>query len=418
MHPSLTDPIWLAKQQIPRLKWIQQEVISSLLNKRDTLALLPTGMGKSLCFQVPGLVTGRPTLVLSPLLALMQDQVAGLRARGIESAHWSSLTSPAMERRIVEQLGNNQLQLLYLSPEKLANPRVWAEICRASWGILAVDEAHCLVTWGETFRPHYLALGALLDRLQKTTGAVRFACTATATQATVTKIQQSLRLRSPTVIACPNLRPNLHLAILRPPTLAAQDSVLFRILQTWWETGTGNALVYVSTRWKTVQLAQRLSQAGLPAKAYHAGLPRTEKVDKIKDFTSSKRCLFVATCALGMGVDQPAVRLVIHAQSPTDIESYVQEVGRAGRDGLPAQAIWLYSRDELLDTVLQRRQADPERWPILRQQAWEMMKLAEQSVCITGFIQQAFQSEYIPDSCLTNCECNRCQVWTWRGHEN
>jgi ATP-dependent DNA helicase RecQ len=411
----LTDQqrIRLHELGIPPLKWVQEEVISALLSARDTLALLPTGTGKSLCFQVPALLTGRPTLVISPLLALMQDQVAQLSARGIRSAHWSSLTTPAHERAIIHSLQSGNLQLLYLSPEKLALPRVREVVADINWAVLAIDEAHCVVTWGESFRPHYLTVGKFLYQLAQVRGTVRFSCTATATPETVRRLQRSLRLKRPRVITVPNLRPNLQLGIVRPPSPAATEATLFRMLQQWWEHGTGSALVYVSTRLETERLADWLQATGLPAQAFHAGLPRRLKLQRLEDFCSPRRALFVATCALGMGVDQPEVRLVIHAQSPTDLESYVQEVGRAGRDGAPAQALWLYQQAQFLETVEERKQKEPERWSDLRQAARQVMKLAESNRCINQTLQEIFSGKSIPPSCLLHCTCNRCDLRPW-----
>lgn len=405
--------VHLQNMGLPPLKWVQEEVISALLAGRDTLALLPTGTGKSLCFQAPAFVTGKPTLVVSPLLALMQDQVEQLQARGVQSAHWSSLTSRPGEREIIQHLQNTELSLLYVSPEKLASPRVREVLQRVAWGVLAVDEAHCVVSWGESFRPQYLSVGKFLFQLAQECKAVRFACTATATRETVRRMQRSLRLKRPQLVVVPNVRPNLQLGIARPPSEVAAADTLFRVLQQWWEHGTGSALVYVSTRLEAERLATWLRHTGLPAQAFHAGLPRHLKLQRLAQFCSARRSLFVATCALGMGVDQPAVRLVIHAQSPTDLESYVQEVGRAGRDGAPAQALWLYRQAQFLETVEQRKQQDPARWQDLRAAARQVMKLAESERCINQELQRVFSGKSIPASCLWRCTCNRCDLRPW-----
>lgn len=397
----------------PPLKWIQEQVIASILAGDDTLALLPTGTGKSLCFQVPAVLLQKPTLVISPLLALMQDQVDQLTNRGMRSAHWSSLTSPDEQRQIIQDLEQKKLQLLYLSPEKIANPRVFEVLERVAWGVLAVDEAHCVVSWGESFRPHYCSLGPLLQKLQKTCGAVRFACTATATPRTLEKMQSSLLLQNPALIATPNLRPNLRLGIIQPPSPAATKETIFRVLQQWWEHETGTALIYVSTRLATERLASWLQNCGLPAQAFHAGLSKSRKLELLNHFCSAKRSLFVATCALGMGVDQPEVRLVIHAESPTDLESYVQEVGRAGRDGQPARALWLYQRAQFLESVEDRKKKNPERWFDLKQSAQHVMNLAEKQKCITKTLQDIFASQVVPESCLWECNCNRCDLRPW-----
>lgn len=403
----------LVSRGFPPPKWIQEQVVGSLISGQDTLALLPTGTGKSLCFQAPAILLKKPTLVISPLLALMQDQVDQLRTRGIQADFWSSLTTREGEKDLQSNLLSSKTLLLYVSPEKLASHKVFETLLKVRWGVLAVDEAHCVTTWGETFRPHYQTLGAKLEELKKQCHAPRFACTATARESSIQKLSNSLLLDDPRLVAVPNLRPNLSLAIVQTPNQAALKQTLFRLLQEWWETGTGSALVYVSTRLSSESTALWLQKCGLPAQSFHAGLPAAEKLKRLNHFCSQKRSLFVATCALGMGVDQPEVRLVIHAESPTEVESYVQEVGRAGRDGMPARGIWLYERAQFMGTVEDRKSKAPHLWKELRQSALHIMKLAQGRMCITQYLQEAFAGDHIPGNCLWQCECNRCKSNGW-----
>ena len=403
----------LISRSFPPPKWIQEQVIGSLISGRDTLALLPTGTGKSLCFQAPAILLQKPTLVISPLLALMQDQVDQLRTRGIQADFWSSLTNREAEKNLQSDLLSGKTLLLYVSPEKLVSHRVFETLLKVHWGVLAVDEAHCVTTWGETFRPHYQTLGEKLQWLKKQCQAPRFACTATAQESSIQKLSSLLLLQEPHIVAIPNQRPNLSLAIVQTPNQAALKDALFRLLQDWWETGTGSALVYVSTRLSAETTALGLQIAGLPAQSYHAGLSSREKQKRLNHFCSQKRSLFVATCALGMGVDQPEVRLVIHAESPTEVESYVQEVGRAGRDGRAARGIWLYEESQFMETVEDRKSKAPHLWKELRQSALHVRRLARGRMCISQYLQDTFSGEHIPESCLWQCTCNRCESGGW-----
>jgi ATP-dependent DNA helicase RecQ len=315
----------------------QREIVQSVLAGRDTLAVLPTGGGKSLTYQFPAMVTGRCSLVISPLLALMRDQVesaqrAGVRAAGVDS------TRPDGEREAtLAELRAGRLEVLYVSPEGL--PRLTRELAGASpFGLFAVDEAHCVAQWGHDFRPDYLRLAEA--RTAMAPGIPLLAVTATATLRVREEIVASLGMTDASVHIGTFFRRNLRLAAWRKdPSRDAREAVaaLLRAHEG------GSAIIYRISRSGAASLAGWLRRHGIPAEAYHAGLEPGERA-RVQDAFLDGRCrVVVATVAFGMGVDKPDVRLVIHADLPGSLEAYAQEIGRAGRDGLASDCVLLYS---------------------------------------------------------------------------
>ncbi|MGD2136570.1 MAG: RecQ family ATP-dependent DNA helicase, partial [Gemmatimonadales bacterium] len=318
-----------------RFRHHQRRVVLAGLRGRDCLAVLPTGGGKSLCFQVPGLLLGGLTLVVSPLISLMQDQVAALRARGLPAAYLSSTQKRAVQESVWQAAGSGTLKLLYVAPERL--PQLVTRLPRLRVPLLAVDEAHCISEWGHEFRPHYRAIG----RHRATLGRPpTVALTATATPHTRADIVRVLSLRRPVTVVGSFDRPNLRFAVVRVQTERERLDLLCRRLR---RVRDASAIVYVPTRDRTDGVAQVLKERGFRALPYHAGLPGRARKGLLSRFLDGRCRVIVATNAFGMGIDKPDVRLVAHLGVPPRPEAYFQEAGRAGRDGNPSTCVvyWL-----------------------------------------------------------------------------
>lgn len=309
----------------------QHAVVDSVLGGKDTLALLPTGGGKSLCFQVPAIAMGRLCLVISPLIALMKDQVERLKASGVRAAAITSGMDQQEIENAIESAAVGRTMFLYVSPERLATEIFQARLPRMPLGLIAVDEAHCVSQWGYDFRPSYLNIAGI----RKVHPEVPvLALTASATPAVAQDIMQRLEFREPHLLRGSFARPELTLWISN-----GEDKMgrLLRVVQHI----QGSGIVYLRERKGTVRIANFLQQFGIPAAAYHAGLSYEER-DRVQHQWNSGAIRFVAaTNAFGMGIDKSDVRSVIHLEPPPDVESYYQEAGRAGRDGRPSHAFML-----------------------------------------------------------------------------
>lgn len=309
----------------------QERIIRSILAGQDTLALLPTGGGKSLCFQVPALVLGGLCLVVSPLIALMKDQVGRLRKLGVPARAIISTMTAAEIDNALESAALGKYAFLYVSPERLTSELFLARLPRLPLRLIAVDEAHCISQWGYDFRPAYLGISAVRERRPE---IPVLALTASATTEVANDIMERLAFGAPHVIRGSFQRPELALWISKGED---KQGRLLRILRHV----PGTAIVYVRERRSTTRMAALLQQQGIPAAAYHAGLP-TEERDRIQqEWTEGRLRCMVATNAFGMGIDKADVRVVIHLEPPPDLESYYQEAGRAGRDGQAAYAFLL-----------------------------------------------------------------------------
>lgn len=321
----------------------QEAVIDCLLAGRSALAIFPTGGGKSLCYQLPALLLDGLTLVISPLIALMKDQVDALQGRGIAAARLDSSIGAAEVQAIYRQLEAGSLKLLYIAPERLANERFLHRLRGHSIALLAIDEAHCISEWGHNFRPEYMKIARLAEEI----GAIRvLALTATATPAVAADIRRAFAITDSDEIRTSFHRPNLHLRVT--PCPAAQRRQL--LLQRLREGEDGATIVYVTLQRSAEEVAKFLASAGIAAKAYHAGMKSEDRSIVQDDFMAGKLRVVVATIAFGMGIDKADIRAVYHYNLPKTLENYMQEIGRAGRDGLDSHCEVLACADDL--TVL------------------------------------------------------------------
>ena len=324
----------------------QGEIVQSLLTKKDTLIIMPTGGGKSICFQLPALLQTGLTLVISPLVALMENQVQELRERKLKAALLHSQLSSSQRRHTLQTLERQELRLLYLSPETLLSPPVWDKLSHPELEIngLILDEAHCLVQWGDTFRPAYRRLGAVRPALLKSkrrgTKIALAAFTATADPLAQTVISETLRLQQPAVFKLNPYRDNLNPNVRIIWTPQGRQQQLLKFIHKNQQT---SGLVYARTRKDTENLAQWLTQKGHKTASYHGGLGAEERREIEASWLGGKIPFVVCTSAFGMGINKPNVRWVIHYQAPLLLSEYVQEIGRAGRDGKPAEAMTLIS---------------------------------------------------------------------------
>ncbi len=324
----------------------QGEIVRTLLQGKDALIVLPTGGGKSICFQLPALLQNGLTLVVSPLVALMENQVQELRDRHLPAGLLHAEVPATQRQKTLQDVQNNRLRLLYLSPETLLSQKVWAALTQPQVAIngMILDEAHCLVQWGDTFRPAYRRLGAvraaLLQSKPPGTKIAIAAFTATADAEAQQTIEKVLQLQRPEVFLNNPYRPNLHLNVKIAWTPAGRRRQLLKFIKAR-ENQAG--LVYARTRRDSETLAEWLRQQGLATAAYHAGLSAAFRRAIEANWLSGKLKFVVCTSAFGMGINKPDARWVLHFQAPTLLSEYVQEVGRAGRDGKPAEALTLIS---------------------------------------------------------------------------
>ncbi len=319
----------------------QTQAVASVLSGRDTLVILPTGGGKSLCYQVPALVLDGLTVVISPLISLMKDQVDALTARGLPATFVNSTLSAGEISARMARVYSGEIKLLYVAPERFDMGKTAEKLREIGVTLLAVDEAHCISEWGHDFRPSYLRVKEVRQRL----GAPpTVALTATATPEVREDIARQLGLHDPEVVITGFDRTNLAYHVIPTKNDAAKDETLIELLREHLTThGDGVAIVYASTRKTVERIAQVLTKAKIPALAYHAGLDDEHRAEVQDAFMSERVRVIVATNAFGMGIDKPNVRLVVHHAMPGTLEAYYQEAGRAGRDRAPATAILLHA---------------------------------------------------------------------------
>jgi ATP-dependent DNA helicase RecQ len=391
----------------------QREVIEAVLAGRPTIAVLPTGAGKSLCYQLPSLALGGLTVVVSPLIALMKDQVDALSAHGIPATFINSSIDPEERRRRLHASLRGEVRLLYVAPERFRAPAFFEALERARPALLAIDEAHCIVEWGRDFRPDYARLGEVVQRLRPPRVV---ALTATATPAVRAQIVRQLGLVEPAVFVRGFDRPNLELGVV--PVAGDQDK-LGRCAALLGEPAVRVApsIVYVATRKKAEQVALQLCDRGIAARAYHAGMADAERVEVQELWMNDRRLrAVVATNAFGMGIDQRDVRLVVHHDLPGSIEAYYQEAGRAGRDGLPARCVLLFNhadvklREFLIDNAGAEGAVKPAAvMAAERQQLQAMTRYAYARSCRRTFLLDYFGDE-VRACGAGQSACDNCAV--------
>lgn len=383
---------------------LQREIMEAALARRDVLAILPTGAGKSLCYQLPALAREGVTLVVSPLIALMKDQVDQLVAAGVAATFLNSTLGPEENRQRLETIRSGSFKLVYLAPERLMSGAFLAEIRRWNVTALAVDEAHCISEWGHDFRPEYRRLRELRQALPDVPA---IALTATATPRVRDDILTQLALRDPGVFLASFNRPNLNYVV------EPKQEALSRVVNFIRERGQESGIVYAQSRKRTEELAASLRNSGIPAVCYHAGLETTERARNQEAFLRDEVRVVCATVAFGMGINKPDVRFVIHADLPKNLEGYYQETGRAGRDGLPADCLLLFTRS---DIVKQQRFinefSDEEARETAHAQLEHMADFAESDGCRRIGLLDYFGETWTEENCgaCDNCLAPR-ETW-------
>ena len=384
----------------------QEEVIRAVLAGRDAMAVMPTGQGKSLCYQLPAMLLPGLTLVISPLIALMQDQVAGMRQRKIAAAAFHSGLTGFEKSRVIQDLQQRRLQLLYLAPERMQHEG-FLQLLRSLWvSLLVVDEAHCISQWGHDFRPDYLKIGHLRQEL---TNPPCLALTATATARVQTDLCKRLSLRDPFRLVAGFRRANLALSVRLCQSRQEKLATLERLVR---DTQQGTILIYCATRRAVEETAEWLGRSQQSVGYYHAGLSDEERQLVHDDFRRGTLRILAATNAFGMGIDKSDVRLVAHFDIPGSVEAYYQEVGRAGRDGRPAACVLLFHERDLAtqEYFIQQASQDPEgadRAGRMKTLLQEMLGYVSVSTCRQLAILEYFSDD--DERALGPCGlCDRC----------
>jgi ATP-dependent DNA helicase RecQ len=370
---------------------VQEEVIGRVLAGQNTLAVMPTGAGKSLCYQLPAIAREGTALVISPLIALMHDQIRSANAIGLKAA---SLTSVDMDReQTVQRLKNGELDLLYVAPERATSGTFRHLVSRLNLALIAIDEAHCVSEWGHDFRPDYRQLKPLLD---DNADVPRLALTATADRRTRSDILTQLGIPEEGLVVAGFDRPNIRYHVVHREQTGKQ---LLELLARQ----PGPAIVYAPSRDKAEKIAETLARGGRPSVPYHAGLEPQVRKRNQEAFVASEEMVIAATVAFGMGIDKPDVRVVAHAAAPKSIEAFYQETGRAGRDGEPAEA-WLFWAAQDFARARQRieTEVEPERRPAERERVNALAAFVEAPTCRRAILLRHF-GEDPPEHC-GNCD--------------
>jgi len=373
----------------------QEKAIENTLNGKDTFVLMPTGGGKSLCYQVPALCMGGTAIVISPLIALMKDQVDALRANGVAAAYLNSTLSQVEENELFQQLQNGQLKLLYIAPERLSSNAgaFYDFLNRIPISLFAIDEAHCVSHWGHDFRPDYLFLNELKTRFPK---IPVIALTASADEITREDIVLQLRLDQPEVLVASFDRPNIYYFIRPKQDMYAQ------IIEYIKGKSNESGIIYCLSRKGTEEMTGLLRDNGIEAKYYHAGMPSHERSKVQEGFIKDKIQVIVATIAFGMGIDKSNIRFVLHADLPKNIESYYQETGRAGRDGLRSDVVLFFSPGDVMK--LQRFamvEGNPAQSQLMLKKLRQMVDFAESRHCRRKYLMRYFGEAH-------QGNCNSC----------
>ncbi len=386
----------------------QGAIIERVANGGDALVLMPTGGGKSLCFQVPGLLRDGLAVVVSPLIALMDDQVATLEELGVSAAALNSTLSAEQQRDLAARIRRGEIKMLYLAPERLVQPRMLEFLGQLQIALFAIDEAHCVSQWGHDFRPEYLQLGQLAEQFPD---VPRIALTATADKRTREEIVTRLHLQDAERFLSSFDRPNIFYRIV------PKEQPRKQLLAFLSERRSDAGIVYCLSRKKVDEVAAFLCDQGFPALPYHAGLPSDVRAANQKRFLNEEGLIMVATIAFGMGIDKPNVRFVAHMDLPKSLEAYYQETGRAGRDGLPADAWMAYGLQDvvMLKQMLQNSEGDERHKRVEHHKLDAMLALCEETRCRRQALLKYFDEE-MPNPCG---HCDNCVdgVQTWDATE-
>lgn len=390
----------------------QDRITGSLLGGRDVLGIMPTGAGKSICYQVPALMFDGITIVVSPLISLMKDQVSALVQSGVAAAYINSSLTHAQYLKVLQNTESSKYKIIYVAPERLCAP-AFLGICRnLNISMVAVDEAHCVSQWGQDFRPSYLKIPDFIDALNSR--PVVGAFTATATGAVRDDIKTLLRLVSPLVVTTGFDRPNLFFSVMQPKNKSIE---LMKLIK---ERKNESGIVYCSTRKAVEKVCELLQKNGFATTRYHAGLDENERRRNQDDFVYDRATIMVATNAFGMGIDKSNVSFVIHYNMPKNMESYYQEAGRAGRDGRSADCILLYSAKDVRTNQFLINNSEPN--PDLTEDEQEEVRRRDRErlkqmtfYCTTHKCLRKFILEYFGDKGPERCEkCSNCLS----NHEN
>ena len=373
---------------------LQEEIISHTVRGGDALVLMPTGGGKSLCYQIPALMLEGTAVVVSPLISLMKDQVDALRSNGIRAAALNSSNDSVTDAEIYQRICRGEVKILYLSPERLVGEMEWLQQ-NVRVSLIAIDEAHCISQWGHDFRPEYTQLGCLRNAFPS---APILALTATADKTTKLDILKQLNLHEPRVFVSSFDRPNLSLDVRRSYTSKDRLGVIKdTILRHKGESG----IIYCLSRKATQQLAEKLSESGFNVGVYHAGMTALQRTRVQEDFINDRIDVICATIAFGMGIDKSNVRFVIHNNLPKSIESFYQEIGRGGRDGLGTETILFYNLQDLI--TLKKFAEESGQKEINLEKLKRMEEYAEASVCRRRILLNYFGE-------TSDCQCGNCDV--------
>lgn len=384
----------------------QEEIIDALARGRDAFGIMPTGAGKSVCYQIPALLSDSISLVISPLVSLMKDQVMSLVEAGVKAAYINTSLTPAQIRVVLRRAAQGEYKIIYVAPERLKSPSFLAFARNASVGMVTVDEAHCVSKWGQDFRPGYLEIRAFIEQLPRRPAVGAF--TATATQLVRDDIIQLLGLENPCTVVTGFDRKNLFFEVRHPSDKMAETLQIVR------DYSDKSGIVYCATRKNVNDVCDALRSRGIQAARYHAGLDAEERQENQDAFINDQKTVMVATNAFGMGIDKSNVSYVVHYNMPGDIESYYQEAGRAGRDGEPARCILLYGAQDVrtqeffIEHMSDNASADADALHELQKTARDRLK-AMVFYCLTTDCLRGYILKYFGEDAPHRCEsCGNC----------
>ena len=382
----------------------QEELINGILAGHDVLGIMPTGAGKSLCYQLPALMLKGITLVISPLISLMSDQVKALNQAGVHAAYINSSLTENQIRIALSYASQGRYKIIYVAPERLNTPRFLDFACNADISMLTVDEAHCISQWGQDFRPSYLEIAGFLTRLPRR--PIVSAFTATATERVKNDIVASLGLNNPVTMVTGFDRPNLFFRVVTRKGGSQKDNSIINYVKKHEDE---SGIIYCATKKNVDKLYTLLNEQGISAGRYHAGLSNDERKQNQEDFTYDRIRVMVATNAFGMGIDKSNVRYVLHYNMPQSLEYYYQEAGRAGRDGEEAECVLFFSKQDIMINkfLLQNKASAGDVASDMQKTANDQRKLQQMiNYCETDKCLREFILSYFGDT--TPCICNKC----------